>query len=217
MNDENITYLIFDKFCKVHSYNNTSTNHITINNVFSSLDYDELNDDIAIEEFNKFTDIMIKIPNDLDKELYKVYFFTNSKLNIKITIIGVDNTVLSKYDTINKIPNCDFLKTLCNFHNLYNNINKLDNTIGDIINIIKEKIAEPSDFIIENPKFLKYTLYKYQKQSIYWMLQKELVDTNRIINYGTNKEIYFNHIKYDIIKDEIFKENKQTKDFYLFK
>lgn len=215
MNIDGCTYLVYDKFHNNHNFNNPVTISIKIEDIFTSNDYTELVDNEAIEEINKFGGIY-KMPSDINKELYTIYMFLKKDTDIKITVISINNDKIKSYSDYKTIPNLDFLINACRFHTMYekarknggkleilnnNNINKI---IDEVIAHVSTKVGEPSDPIIENPKFLKCTLYNYQKRSVNWMNKRELANTE--VNYNINDEIVFGDYHYDVVRQTFCKQ-----------
>jgi SNF2 family DNA or RNA helicase len=220
MNIDNWTYLIYDKFCKDHNFNNTETMSVKIDDIFTENEYIEYADNSAIIEFNKFGGIY-KIPDNLDNTIYKIYMFvkSNNSNPKKFTIVAVNNDKIKSYSDFKTIPNLDFLTSVCRYHAMYEKSRKMNGKIATVIgnsnsvveNIIQHvsnKVGETIDPIIENPSFLNCTLYNYQKRSVNWMLERE--KQMREINYNLNDEIVFGDYHYDIVR-QIFCKNTDRK------
>ena len=219
MNIDGFTYLFYDKFFKDHNFNNPETLNVKLEDIFTENCYNELSNDSAIIEFNKFGGIY-KIPDNLDKNIYKIYMFiSKNKPDMKFTIISVNNEIIKSYSDYKKIPNLDFLTSVCRYHAMYEKSRKsngkVDPTFGQpkkimdaIIQHVSNKVGEPSDPIIENPNFLTCTLYNYQKRSINWMFDRE--KNMNEINYNLNDEIVFGDYHYDIVR-QIFCKNTDRK------
>lgn len=202
------TMLFFDKCAGSYNFNNPFTIGVTLQDLFAS-DAEQLVGIAAINEFNKAlrTD---KIPTDLDESLFQVFMFitTYGKNNIaKYTVIGVNNELLKLFVTTNgKIPNNQFLITLCRYHNAYiqfgnknNVITKTSDVKNDETTIVKKILATVGDItdqMIDHPTFLTCKLYDYQKRSIYWMLQREM-DTKTVI-FNIHDEVIIGEIFFDI-------------------
>lgn len=220
MESDGITYLVYDKYAGDHNYNNKITLNIGIKELFEG-DYEEISDNKAINEFNKFNGVT-KIPEDINKNLYKIYLF--KKDSQVYTIIGVCNKTLENILKSNKtteIPNKDFLSKVCRFHTMYtkasqNNgvINCWNNdshskNVDEMCDHIITKLGDVTDGIIDNPDFLSCTLYNYQLRSIYWMLNKERSEKN--VYYNFNEEINLGNIFYDVIKQNFSNNEERNK------
>ena len=222
MESDGITYLIYDKYAGDHNYNNKITLSIGIKELFEG-DYEEINDKKAMQEFNKFSGVT-KIPEDINKDLYKVYLF---KKEIQAyTIIGVCNKTLEnilKNSNNNEIPNKDFLSKVCRYHTMYTKASQNNGTINywnndhntiidNICNYAITKLGDVTDGIIDNPEFLSCTLYNYQLRSIYWMLNRERQEKK--IYYNFNEEINLGNIFYDVIKQNFSNTEERNKVFF---
>ena len=237
MNIDGYTYLIYDKFYNDHNFNNPQTLNVKIEDIFTGNDYYEYSDEKAIEEFNKFGGIY-KMPQNLDKSIYKVYMFikkqeqNNNLINkvvsivkpeikeeMKFTIISVNNEKIKSYSDFKQIPNLDFLTSVCRYHAMYEKSRKLDGKFDvsfsnptkimeQIISHVSNKVGEPSDPIIENPPFLNCSLYNYQKRSVNWMVEREKMINE--INFNLNDEIIFGDYYYDIVR-QVFCKNTDRK------
>lgn len=92
-----------------------------------------------------------------------------------------------------------------------NNSVKTNNTV----NLVSSYIETPSDYIsekqINDPDFININLFKYQKASINWMLERE--KSNKIY-YSTNNNFEFGNLIYDDdINDIIHKDDRPSIDF----
>jgi SNF2 family DNA or RNA helicase len=214
MEIENWYYLFYDKFNKDHNYGNRETINITLDNLFA-LDYEQLSNREAIDEFNKFEKTFY-IPVDLNLDFYQVIMF--KKDQIKYTIIGINIDQLERHIT-NKlpIPNNDLLIQLCKYHIAYTKAHKhegmltadIKNTINkrsqNVIKKVLETTGDVTDQIIENPDFLNCVLYNYQKRTIHWMLEREknhkiYFDINEIISI---RNFYFDFSKLQFINNDM--------------
>jgi SNF2 family DNA or RNA helicase len=210
MNIDGNTYLFYDKYAGTHSYLNKETNEYTIDSIFKS---DELNikeNKEAIEEFNKL-DKTNKIDIDLDLNFYHVYLFS-TKDNKKIfTIVSINNNQMK--DHVNKIPNKDFIKKLCIYHiNYTDNIKVNDKKVDiekELIHKCKDSNTDLTDSIIHNPDFCKLQLFNYQKRTVKWMYDKEII--NNGVNYSFNKEVFIGDIVYDTIKKDFYDISERKK------
>jgi hypothetical protein len=218
--DNNSTYLVYDKYNKTHNYDNELTKNITIDNLLLSNNKHLVGND-AIKKINKY-DKNFKIELNLDKKLYEIHMFIDNNKG-KYIIIKINNNILEKYITDNNIPNKNFLIKLCRYHynyetiinkkidynSLFNKYNfiKVDNNIiaNDLIKNINKNLGDVTDKMINNPDFLNYMLYDYQKRSIYWMLDNE--KNKKIIYYSNNREVKIGKVYYDI-KNNTFNLNK---------
>jgi SNF2 family DNA or RNA helicase len=161
--------------------------------------------------------------------MYRIYTYTKIIKGIEniFTVIDVNTKRLEKYVRNNKpIPYVNFLKNLCKFHILYSNYEKIISnrfydspnikTIDGNIKFIIKKAQESADYIlddeIEPMKEINLKLYKYQKCSIYWMLQKER--NHKSIQYSINDEVKLGNVYYDFVKQKFFhKDNRKQLTF----
>ncbi|ARF09007.1 DEAD/SNF2-like helicase [Catovirus CTV1] len=213
--------LFYDKFADTHAFNNKLTVNKTMNGLFES-DFIQLNDNDAIEEFNKFGETYT-ITENLDRNLYQIIMFVSDKHPIeKYTVVGVNGNLLKKYIVDKKeIPNRDFLISVCRFHILYhkgsyggihdsqNEMTLIKKTIDDIIKSVLEKTGDIIDPMIESPKFLNINLYPYQKRSINWMLQRE--KDYKSISFNLNDEISLGDVLYDAFTQNFMLEDEKKK------
>lgn len=215
MSSEDYTYLFYDKAVgNDHGYNNKITKDVTIESMFTS-DNQYFDGKDAIDEFNKFGGIY-EIPENLDLKLYTPYLFhySNSGAQVKITIIAINKKILEEIVVKKqKVPNKEFLITVCNYHILYNkassgiNIldkNSINNKIDEVVNnIIKNSMipnADPTDPIEQQPSYATVNLYDYQKRTIRWMLNRE--HESECIYYNLNDETIIGNVVYDNIRQD---------------
>lgn len=223
MMDDIYTYLFYNKSSDSNNgYANKITKNITIDSLFSS-NNSYIEGDICIEKFNTYNKVHL-IPIDLNITLYYPYFFDYIENNtaIQILIIKINSIILEKHitDKIN-IPNKDFLIMLCKNHFFYNNttnsINMIDTISGDICNknsvsIIQKAIlpnSDPTDPIQDQPEFAKIPLYNYQKRTIKWMLNRELL-CESVYNHKNNL-VQINNILYNVPNQEFVIKNDSKK------
>lgn len=220
---------------KNHGFTDMVTKKISLDDL-NNEEYTYYSEEDAIERFNSNLDQKsFKIPNDLDKTLYKVKLYEKDK--IKITTVSVNEDRL-KYLLDNKqdIPSLSFLKTLCKFHIQYDdyskemgylyNLNSLINeqnfkkNISETIQKVMEGVKYNAEEAIDDPvdaddgyRLLTTDLYDYQKCSIAWMVDKERsIDT---IRYNLNKEIILGDYYYDMSFDDFFlTDNRPSLKFY---
>jgi len=206
MNSEGYTYLIYDKFCTNHNFNNPETISYSLQDIFDN--------DIFTE--NNSIELDKSIPKDLNKEVYIVNIYENMKSEklTYIIIVAVNNNELFKHTDI---PNIDFLIEACKYHIMYEKARlntkkkeiilsdneKIETEIHEIVKFAENNLGDITDPIIENPTFLNCTLYNYQKRSIKWMLDKE--KSNKTIYYNLNEEINFGAYMYDVIQQKFTK------------
>lgn len=207
--------LFFDKFAGTHSFNNKITMSKTLSQLFES-DCTQLYNEEAIQEFNKFGEPYV-IPMDLDKTLYQIIMFItnydNNDSNIaKYTVIGINGKEFKNYFIKNKkIPNEDFIKSVCRFHLLYektkmtgslldgnNELNLIKSLTDEVIKNVLDRTGDIIDPMIESPNFLNINLYPYQKRSIHWMLEKER--SCKSVSFNFNDEILIGDILFDGIR-----------------
>jgi SNF2 family DNA or RNA helicase len=217
MESEGKTYLMFDKAISTdhsynHAFNNPITKSITVNSIFTS-DYPYFEGIEAIIKFNELFDKIDTIPVDLDNKLYNVYmfYFKISGVDVKVTIISIDNVEISSYVKAKKtIPNHQFLVSTCRSHNLYNKATMgvniyassitdgLTKAIQDIVTNASKPNADVTDPMTEQPPFAMINMYPYQKRTVKWMVNKE--KEQNIVRYGMNDEIILGEVVYDAIK-----------------
>ncbi len=214
-------YLVYDKFAGDHSFGNSLTKEMKIDNIVN-LDlayYTCIEDENAVEFFNnRFTGVSIP---PLDKNTYKVKIFVSKDDSIEYiyTIIGINTTYISDIYKKNShvltqdIPNFSFFKLLCTYNISYNNIIKqtykvsIDTIVFDIINTIMSK-ASYNDQPIKPPDEIKATLFQYQRKTINWMLQKERNPPKIYID--TEDKIIMNDLYFDTQLNKFEKLDKRT-------
>ena len=184
MNIDGYTYLFYDKCAgNNHGYNNVLTKNITIDYLFNSnINYLENKD--ALDTFNNINENkLFIIPNDLDLSVYNIYYFNynnSDNINIKIIIISINNNIFYNNVVNNKINNEDFLVKTCKFHNRYENTlsnmneDNILNNIDDITTTALMINSDITDKIIELPNYISLKMWKFQKQTVNWMVNKEL-------------------------------------------
>jgi len=234
--------LIYDKYANDHHYNNKLTKNITIKDLNDG-SYTVYTNQKARSTFNdKFPNQ--KLPEFLIKVgMYKLYYYTKviNNTHVAITVVAVNSKILNHYIKHNKdIPNSIFLKRLCQFHHHYtkeNNdvlsmfyskndqIKKIDGNVNYVVNTVTQAVDYAMDDEINNPLFInnKIKLFRYQKCSIYWMLQKEKsVVSNKQqevspseIQYNLNSEVILNDVYFDIGKHTFEQvHNRKKLKFY---
>ncbi len=212
MNIEGNTYLFYDKYCDDHSYQNKHTINITFNDLYNG-DYKVFEGLDAITEFNKFGGIY-KINQVIDTDFYQVSFFiidkTTTKPEIKIMCVCVNHDKLK--NTLDNIPNKDFLINACSYHCSYS-LKKNTTNINDTIKL-KAGVAntDPTDAIIKQPDFTKLKLFDYQKQTINWLVETE--NKHKKINYSFNDEIFFGDIVYDSVRKQFLSVNDRKQLYF---
>jgi SNF2 family DNA or RNA helicase len=229
MNADNKTYLVYEKYAKNSGYNNKFTKGITVENLFSS-DYPYTEGDEAIKNHNKFCDTYrsdIKISESLTDHngLYYPYYFNYSVdgLQYRILIICVDNEKLENFYSEGKIPEQDFLITVCDYDKKYKSggefpLNKseteakIKKNIKDITTKVVVPNADPTDPIEHQPDWAQLSLYEYQKKTIRWMLTKER--ERKTICLNTN-EIVLGNIVCDTLMKKISHLNaRESVEYY---
>lgn len=211
MNSDGNTYIFYDKHSsKDSTYKNPTTSQFTLEKVFA-LDCDIITNQYAIDEFNSYTSKQHQIKEKIDSDFYKIFLFKHK--DIKFLIIGVNNKKLE--ESINNIPNKEFLLNACSCHISYEKYSKqLNDTLKSKTNnnnsvleeFFKKTIitnTDQTDPIIDNPAFTKIVPFDYQRKTVCWMLQRELENKN--IYYSFNDEIYFDNVVCDLIKKDIIK------------
>ena len=222
MNDENVyTPLIYDMYYLYdHSFTNPKFSELSKKNILNSNDYKVVENKKAIDFFNKNVNNFQKLDN-IDKNLYKVRcFYTENEGNIEenYTIILVNNKELENYvDKNKKIPNFDFLISLCLYDYKYEHskeTSQFDKSTNQKINENIDKVIKSSmipsvysNEYIENNKNLNIKLYKYQKHSIKWMLNKEKNKSK--IHFNINEEIKIGNVYVDLYKRKLYKINSK--------
>jgi len=215
--------LIYDKYANnTHSFTNKYTQNIDIKQLFDSKKY--LYGMEAIYRYNeKFNKSQFVIPIDLDQETMSIYMFeflNQDNIEIIITILSINTVQLGIYYNKHKaIPNKKFVVDCCLYHANYERIEQNNASDEQIIvnDLIKKVIVPSSDImnpIIDNPEFMKGSLYDYQRRTIRWMLDTER-NTKRIY-YGTNYKyhIHVGDLIFDrITKSLISKEDQNYLDF----
>jgi SNF2 family DNA or RNA helicase len=208
--EDDYTYLFLDKAVENHhGYTHKVTKNITIGSMFTS-NHKCVEGINAIKEFNKFTEMIEKIPIKLNQELYKPYLFSYNfnGANIKITIIAVNNKMLENL-VLNqtRIPDKDFLISLCNSNILYNKASEgadiyndsfdtqIITYVSDITKNTMNPNADTTDPVENQPEYCSLSLYEYQKKTIKWMMQREI--DKESIYYNPNDEIIIGNVVYD--------------------
>jgi len=228
-----VVSLFYDKCVgnEDHSFNNSITCNISIDELYSDQEYLFVEGDEAIDKFNDLISTSdcgvfgFKIP-DLNKELYNVKFYWKlvSSIPIYITVVDIYINILSDFAKANTIPNEEFLKELCRYHIRYNKCLKqellylnrilfdseititsnISNTVKQIMefdnydnNMIDTPVDEDGDFPLLTTK-----LFKYQKSSVYWMIEfeKNIKKGNRMY-FNINDEVVLGDVYYDYINE----------------
>jgi SNF2 family DNA or RNA helicase len=201
--------LFYDKYCGDHNFDNPLTQKIT----FDSLDDDKyyhIFDNDAVNYFNDTFNNFNKLPLKLDNKLYRVsvhHLIEKKKVVEFYTVVEVNSSVLPKYD-YDKVPNLDFLIKLAITHFRYNNQNKYQikeqQVEQNIINVTTQAmipITYYDDPQIESPKEINVELFKYQKCSIHWMLEKE--KNPQIIKYILSDQISIGKVAINLNQKKI--------------
>jgi SNF2 family DNA or RNA helicase len=209
MNIEGNTYLFYDKYNGDHGYQNPKTVNITFNDLYNSDILPSVGKE-AIKEFNKFGGIY-KIDENIDTGFYELSFFVLEEL--KIMCVCVNHNKLK--NSLQNIPNRNFLINCCSYHCAYTNSMKTNKNINELVKLIKLKSADanadPTDPIIEQPTFAKLNMFDYQKRTLNWLVETE--KRNKKINYSFNDEVFFGDIVYDSVKKDfiLVEDRKQIK------
>ena len=213
MNIEGNTYLFYDKFCDDHGYPNPKTINITLDDLYSG-DYICYIGKNALDEFNKYGG-MYKLPENLDINFYQLSFFkilkTQTENDKNFLTVCVNHQKLK--ETLNNIPNKDFLINACSYHCAYTTAANNKRDKSNINELIKIKSAEsnsdPTDPIIEEPTFSNLKLFEYQKRTVKWIVDTELQKIQ--LNYSFNDEIFFGDIVYDSVKKSFISTEDRKK------
>jgi SNF2 family DNA or RNA helicase len=236
MNIDNKTYLVFDKYAGNHNYNNSLTVDVTITDIFSNPLFVHLNNKEAIEHSAKiFNSGTYSLPKDLDLNFYDVNVFTitQKEIDCVVTLIGVNNDMI--YNCVKndkKIPNEDFLLSLCRYHIQYSRAtskNKvctdgksslnvddddiIDYNVKNIIKRVMENVDHLSDSIIPDPEFVNVKLYNYQKRNAYWGNHHEISQNKITVN--VNDKIFFGKVSFNMSGTQFSLENK-SKDLVFY-
>jgi SNF2 family DNA or RNA helicase len=190
MESEGCVYIIYDKYGNnSHAFDDKTTEHLTIEHIFSNEKYTFVENKEAIETFNKmFND---KIDLNLDGDIYKLFFFDCESVFVTILIVNINK--LEQYFEINKtIPNKDFLIKACTFDKLYRDNNFHITDIENVTTKIVDQLNIPnkSELELAQPEFLKMSLFPYQKRTIHWLINQEKnIDLKKsIIRTNKNSE-----------------------------
>ena len=224
----NYQYLIFDKYAGDitgngdHRYDNAITSKISTID-FEDGSFTSFIDKEAIEFYNskfnsKSQNTFILPDNLLESQLCKIKIYTKKIDGIYTiyTIIGINTLLLEKYiKSKNNILQLTFLKSLCRFNMNYEKTNKLlTNSFFYNNDEISKKIDQNTKYVIDKAmtavdytldlriqklKELTIELYKYQKCSIYWMINREneVEKNNTKIYYNLNDEIKIGNLYFD--------------------
>jgi SNF2 family DNA or RNA helicase len=233
MDEKLWTYLFYDKCANnERKYSNIHTKDLTVEYLFTS-NHIPLEGASAIESFN--SDIL-KLDAQLTSSLicklnpnvFTPYYFKyiESGITKSAFIIAIHNENLYKY-VLGKIKltqkEIQILKTLCSYHILYenaklstelinfNNEEYIMKETGEIIKNAMIPNADITDQMIEQPKFTNalYPLYDYQKQTIFWMRDKE--KHSKDIYYKTSKELIIGKVLYSLIGKNFICNTEQKK------
>lgn len=229
-NKNNFVPLIYDMYYLFdHSFNNERFKSLNI----EILEKNEnklkfANDKKAIQllnnQFENFQDL-----DKIDKKLYKVKCFYDKNKLKEITeiytLIYINSDLLEKYVKNNStIPNFDFLMCLCLYNYKYkvskeyndleiSTLDKINKNIDKVINSSLVPSIYNEDDFIDDHKDITFKLYKYQKHSIKWMLNKELNKSE--IYFNINEEIKIGSIYVDLYKRKLYKLNdKESLKFH---
>lgn len=226
------TSLFYDKYAGDHHFKNIHTKNITesdLNDGSYTIYYDK----DALEMFKKkFSDFACYIPEDLSESpLYKVSLYSKKleEKNIEAiyTLVEVSNQVLIEHIIEGKkIPHESFIRDLCRYHLQYTRNTKDQSNTFYSSKVKKDLIKGNTEFITEKSNIpLDYTfhtavpkldtinldLYRYQRCSIHWMVNKER--NMDIVPYNLHDEVVLGDCFYDMYdhKFELVKNRKQLK------
>ncbi len=183
-NNDDYTYLFFDKFAGNHNLDNSLTKNITMEHISKNLKtYKIVEGAKACELFNE------KFPKfwELNKQMDKVYkpFFLEDKesdIPIYITIIGIDNKLFMQYvDDFNSFPNKNLFTLLAHYHIKYTQNQTLckkqmTEIYSDIIKNIEDAVYDDK-IVFKKFNGINVNLFDYQKKTISWMYTREMVET----------------------------------------
>ena len=216
MESEGKTYLIYDKATAgLHSFSNELTIDITIDGLFKG----KIEPLEGIEAVNYYNQIMTgnhKIPHDISLDIYNFHCFqfNNSNVHVVVTLMSVDNKLLEEYYTKHgKIPNPEFISDVCKYHNNYTRYttkhqlsktqqagDKPSDTSIKTAHIVETALKPNSscfDPMIDQPPYLKQTLYNYQKRTIQWMVDTEKNCAKLNYSINADAEVKLGNIIYD--------------------
>jgi SNF2 family DNA or RNA helicase len=200
--------LFYDKYAATHDYANSITKKVSINDLDDGsfiVYYDKEAYEIYMNKFGQ--NINYHIPSSiLEHKLYKFYLYVKISENIEsvYTVISINSNILKNLlKTKTAIPEINFLKTLCRYHNSYleaqNSSDKFNGDISTNTQLIIKGAEYPDDYTndleIEQPDDIIIQLYKFQKCNINWMLnyEKDLP----ILNYSVHDEIIIGDVYVD--------------------
>jgi len=220
-------YFIYEKYANNSSYNNTFTENINVEWLFSS-QYNYIEGIEAINQHNSFCNTKKMTANIIPEKIYKnnidlyyPYYFnyiSEEGLNFRVLLFKIDFEILKKkVKKYGKIPDGDFFANICKYDKLYKSKGhqyvqeselkkREEENIKKIITKCSEPNADPTDPIYEQPIYAKLPLYEYQKKSIKWMIDKELETTQ--ISLEQNEIVLGDYI-FDISKKEIVCNNSR--------
>lgn len=219
--------LFYDKYAGDHSYHNSITSKVSIEDL-SDGSYTVYYGDDAFEYYNNISNEFQLPVEILSSEFCSLEVYTkaiNKSMDAMYATVSVDLTILDRMLSDKKgIPEADkkFLQTLLYYHNKYDmNTKNIVNEYyygnkRDIISKNRKYIIDKcnqcvdyiSDMMVEQHKDIKLNLYKFQKCNIYWMLQREL--NKNTIYYNIREEIQIGDIYYDIFAKK-FNKKKERK------
>ena len=223
--DDNKTYLIYEKNVNGKGYNNPLSIKITPETLFSS-DYQYFENKEAMLLYNE-DNLSCKLPSLLDYgELYCLYYFVYDVNGLvhKVMLVAVDNILLNEYYEKNKkIPEDAFLIVLCRYDQMYRNggVSIMDESTKKMLihnnklKIINNSLvanADATDPIECQPEYVSLQLFEYQKKTIRWMLTKE---KEKNIVYIDNNNTIFGNIIYDE-RENMFYKHHDRKDSIQF-
>jgi len=223
-------YLFYDKYASIneHKFDNEHTKNVTIEDLNDG-SYKLLSGKKALNFYNKKFEKNFEIP-EFANNLYKLEIYTKRIKGIEkiFTVVGINSNLLENFVKDNKpIPNIDFIENLCRFHMHYTDFSRLEAStyfdnkkiekIDGNIKFITDKSMNSVDYVfdigIENQKHINENLYKYQKCSINWMVEKE--NSIKTIKYNINDEVIIGNVYYDIYNHKFdLLENRKQLAFY---
>ena len=214
-----MNYLFYDKYAGNHHYNNILTKNISIDDLNDG-SFEVYNGMNALNYYNNMVknNVNYIIPKlVLKHKLYKLNLYKKiiDGLQHVYTIFGVNAKLLEDYVINNQeIPEIGFLRNLCRYHSLYTtNYTICENKFSDNTKFIIEKaqiaVNYTFDDEINDMKEILVNLFKYQKCSIKWMLEKE--KSINTVSYNLNNEILLKNIYFDIYNQTFLHVNNRKK------
>jgi len=211
--------LFFDKFI---GFGETGGSHSYTHSILGQYNLDDFEDGTftfltgkaAFDYYDVRFRNYFKLPDIVGSNLYKInlYHKVTQNQNLVFTIILVNSVLLENLVLEGKnIPQDKFLKLSCRYHKFYNSgfgSFKSNDNLNDSVEYMIQKAMCPVDYVmnleIEQPEWIKVNLYKYQRCSIRWMLEKE--SNKRKISFSLGDEIEIGNVCFDL--------HSMTQNFY---